>query len=288
MPSPPLSSRYLARMSLYGPYTIYIVLMLVVPLANIVLLSVYTYSATQIAVPTLTLANFARLGDAYYFNLFLQTMWFGLATTAICALLSLPVAYFLARAPRGVMTLGLLLLVTPLMVSTVIRVFGWVVILGREGIFNQFLQAIGVGRANLLYTKGAVILGLVQLYLPFMVLPVMAAIERIPRNIEEAAQNLGASWLQMFVRTVLPLSLPGLISGFVLVYGLAISAYVTPALLGGRNGRMVGQQIYDQVMVSFNWPGASAVSLALIAMTALVLFGGIYFAPAQSRGIVRR
>lgn len=273
---------------LFGPYGIYLVLFLVIPFANISLLSVYTYSSSQIAVPNLTLANFARLVEPYYLQLFGRTIGFGLVTTAICAVLGLPVAYYLARASRNVMTVGMLLLMTPLMISTVIRVFGWVVILGREGLINQVLTLLGVdGGIDILYTKTAVVIGLVQLYLPFMVLPVMAAIERIPRNLEEAAQNLGASWGQTFLRTVLPLSLPGLLSGCVLVYGLSISAYVTPTLMGGSGGRMVGQQIYDQVLVSYNWPGAAAASLVLIALTVIVTAGSVALAPKHARGARR-
>lgn len=274
---------------LYGPYTLYLVLFLIVPFANVALLSVYTYSASHIAIPAFTMENFARLLDPYYLTLFWRTMWFGLMTTVVCAIFSLPVAYYLARASRKVMVIGLLLIITPLMISTVIRVFGWVVILGREGIISRSMELLGIeGGPSILYTRGAVVIGLVQLYLPFMVLPVMAAIERIPRNLEEASQNLGANWIQTFRRTIVPLSLPGLISGCVLVYGLSISAYVTPALLGGRSGRMVGQQIYDQVLVSYNWPSAAATSLVLIMLTMLVIALGLWLTPSHARGRARR
>jgi ABC-type spermidine/putrescine transport system permease subunit I len=116
-----------------------------------------------------------------------------------------------------------------------------------------------------------------------MVLPLMAAIERIPRNLEEAAQNLGANWAQIFARTILPLSLPGLISGSALVYTVAISAYVTPALMGGPHFRMVGQQVYDDVLVSFNWPGASAISMIWILLTMLLVFVAFYAAEWAGR-----
>jgi ABC-type spermidine/putrescine transport system permease subunit I len=104
----------------------------------------------------------------------------------------------------------------------------------------------------------------------------MAAIERIPSSLEEAARNLGASWLQMFRRTILPLSLPGLISGCLLVYGVSISAFVTPALMGSPRQRMAGQQIYDEVLVSFNWPSASALALTLVLLTLALAFGALF------------
>jgi ABC-type spermidine/putrescine transport system permease subunit I len=124
---------------------------------------------------------------------------------------------------------------------------------------------------RLLYTEGAVILGLAQQSMPFMVLPIMAAIERISPSLEEAAQNLGASWGQMFVRTILPLSMPGLISGSLLVFSVSMSAFITPALMGGRRVRMVGQQIYEEVLTAYDWPGAASLTIVLsVLMLALV------------------
>jgi ABC-type spermidine/putrescine transport system permease subunit I len=261
-----------------GPYGLYLLIFLVVPLAHVTLLSIYTYSPTKIYVPELTTANYMRILDPYYINLFLRTMKIGLFTTIICAALGYPMAYFLARAKPAVMTFGLLLIITPLMVSTVIRVFGWIVILGRKGLVNEGLEIFGFASVKMLYTETAVLIGLVQLFMPFMVLPLMSSMERIPVNLEEAAQNLGANWYQMFARTIVPLSLPGLISGSLLVYSVSISAFVTPALMGGARVRMVGQQIYDDVLTSFNWPGASAIALVLVVVTLTLVFTGLYTA----------
>lgn len=266
-----------------GPCGLYLLIFLVVPFAHVTLLSVYTYSPTKIAVPELTAANYLRLWDPYYVRLFLRTMKIGLFATIICAVLGYPVAYFLARAKPHVMTIGLLLIITPLMVSTVIRVFGWIVILGRKGLINDVLDLLGIGTVRMLYTETAVLIGLVQLFMPFMVLPLMSSIERIPVSLEEAAQNLGANWYRMFVRTVMPLSLPGLISGSLLVYSGSNSAFVTPALMGGGKVRMVGQQIYDDVLTSFNWPGASAVALVLVFLTMTLLLAGFYTSGRMGR-----
>jgi ABC-type spermidine/putrescine transport system permease subunit I len=260
-----------------GPYGIYLMTFLALPLAHVALLSIYTYSPTRIAVPNLTGANYAKLWDPYYVALIVRTMKLGLATTVVCVILGYPVAYFLARARPRVARLGLFLLIMPLMVSTVIRIFGWIVILGRKGLINETLALIGLpGGFKMLYTETAVILGLVNIFLPFMVLPLMASIERIDRNLEEAARNLGATWAQMFRRTILPLSYPGLISGSVLVYSVSISAFVTPALMGGADVRMVGQQIYDSMLVSYNWPFASSLALTLIGITLVVLFAMLW------------
>jgi len=255
-----------------GPYGAYLLLFLVLPFVNVAILSVYLHSPTKIAVAEFTGTNYAKLWEVYYATLFLRTLRLSLLVTIGCAVLGYPLAYFLARSTSRVMTLGLLLLVMPLLVSTVIRVFGWLVILGSEGLVNQGLRLLGVRESvRLLYTEGAVIVGLVQQTLPFMVLPVMAAVERIPLSLEEAARNLGASWGQMFVRTILPLSLPGLVSGSLLVFSVSMSAFVTPALMGGRRVRMVGQQIYEEVLTAYDWPGAASLTIVLsVSMLALV------------------
>ena len=202
-------------------------------------------------------------------------MRLGLITTVICALLGYPLAYWLARARPRWQAVGLFLLIMPLMVSAVIRIFGWIVILGRKGLVNEALASVGLEPVRLLYTDTGVVIGLVNVFLPFMALPLMAAIERIPPNLEEAARNLGANWYQMFCRTIMPLSLPGLISGSLLVYSISISAFVTPALMGNSRERMAAQQIYDEVLVSFNWPSASSLALTLVLVTLALAFSAL-------------
>jgi putative spermidine/putrescine transport system permease protein len=257
---------------LTGPYALFLVLLLIVPFASMAMFSLHPYSPTKIALPELTFDNYRQIVALYYLRLFGRTLQLGLASTAICVAFGYPLAYVLARARPRMQTLGLFLLIMPLMVSTVIRLFGWIVILGRKGLVNEALVAFGLDPVKLLYTDTAVIIGLVNIFMPFMVLPLMAAIERIPLSLEEAAQNLGANWYQMFARTIMPLSLPGLVSGCLLVFSLSLSAFVTPALLGSARERMVGQQIYDEVLVSFNWPIASALALALVLLTAGLMF----------------
>jgi ABC-type spermidine/putrescine transport system permease subunit I len=263
-----------------GPYGAYLLVFLVLPFVNVALLSVYLHSPTRIAIPELTSANYAKLVELYYASLFLRTLRLSLIVTGVCALLGYPVAYVLARSSSRIATLGLFLLIMPLMVSTVIRVFGWVVILGSEGLVNQGLRLLGAGDGvRLLYTEGAVIIGLTQQSLPFMVLPIMAAIERIPPSLEEAAQNLGASWGQMFMRTVVPLSMPGLVSGSLLVFSVSMSAFITPALMGGRRTRMVGQQIYEEVLSAYDWPGAASLTIVL----AVLMLGLVFLALSATR-----
>ena len=248
-------------------------LFLFVPLALIVGLSVLTYSPTKIWLPVLTAVNYQKFFHPYYVGVMWTTIQIGLLTTAACVVLGFPVAYFLARAPARWLGLWLFLLVTPLMVSSVIRIFGWLVLLGRRGLVNATLEAAGFRGVDLLHNVPAVVLGLTELLLPFMVLPLMAAIETIPRSVEEAARNLGANSLQLFWRVLLPLSLPGLVSGSLLVYTVAISALVTPALMGGRKVRMLGNLVYDEVLTSMNWPFAASIAVILLIVTAAVMLG---------------
>ena len=247
-----------------GPYGVYLLVFLILPFANVALLSVYLHSPTKIAIAEFTGGNYAKLLELYYATLFLRTLRLSLIVTSVCAILGYHMAYLLARSTSRIVAQGLFLLIMPLMVSTVIRVFGWVVILGSEGLVNQALRLLGGGEGvRLLYTEGAVILGLAQQSMPFMVLPLMAAIERVSPSLEEAAQNLGASWVQMFARVIVPLSMPGLVSGSLLVFSVSMSAFVTPALMGGRRVRMVGQQIYDEVLTAYDWPGAASLTIVL-------------------------
>ncbi len=258
--------------ALAGPYGAYLVVFFVVPFANVLVFSFSTYTPFQIALPEFTFDNYSRILDGFYIRIFLRTMKIGFYTTVATAVLSYPVAYYLARSSQRVLTVGLFLLITPLMVSTVIRVFGWIVILGRKGLVNETLVSLDLEPVRLLGTEGAVVIGLVQMFIPFMVLPLIASIDRISTNVEESALNLGANWYQMFARVILPLSVPGLISGCLLTYTLSISAFVTPALLGGARVRMAGQQIYEDLLATFNWPGGSALALVLVAITLAFLF----------------
>jgi len=268
---------------LTGPYALFLLFLLLVPFANVAMFSLHPYSPTKVFLPELTFENYRKILDLYYVRLFGRTLRLGLITMVVCVMLGYPLAYFLARARPRVQALGLFLLIMPLMVSAVIRVFGWIVILGRKGLVNQALAGLGLEPIKLLYSETAVVIGLVNIFVPFMVLPIMASIERIPPSLEEAALNLGANWYGMFRRVILPLSLPGLISGCLLVYSLSIGAFVTPALMGNARERMAGQQIYDEVLVSFNWPSASSLALTLVLVTLALTFGALFATRHSSR-----
>jgi ABC-type spermidine/putrescine transport system permease subunit I len=254
------------------PLALYLLIFLVIPFVNIIVLSFYTHSPTRIWTPELTTANYADLVDASFLTVLLRTLRLGLICTIVCVLFGYPLAYFLARVERRVALIGLFFLVMPLMVSAVIRTFGWLVILGRNGLINGAIVAFGLDRLPLLYNEIAVVIGLANVFVPFMVLPLMASIERINPALEEAARNLGASWCATFWRVILPLSRPGLISGCLLVYSAALSAFVVPMLMGGARVRVIGRQIYDQLLISYQWPSASAIATLLVITTSCFTF----------------
>lgn len=249
---------------LIAPNAIYLILLIVAPLAYILVISFRTYDPSSLEPGEFTFENYEKLWSYPYLLLASRSLIIAVISTALTCILAYPLAYYLARSSLKVKMLGIFLIIMPLMISSVVRTYGWVVIFNRSGLLNQILVALDLPRMTLLHTRTAVIIGLVQLFLPFMVVPLMASIERIHPTVEEAARNLGANWVQVFYKIILPLSVPGLLSGGIITFVLAVSAFVTPALLGGPKDRMLGQQIYEKVLMNFNLPEASALTVVLM------------------------
>jgi putative spermidine/putrescine transport system permease protein len=257
-----------------GPCFILITFLVTIPLFYIGVISFFKVSLSDLWTPIFTLENYERLLlDPFYLNIIWVTVKVGLISTVVCCILGYPVAYFLARTRSKHVELYMFLLIAPLMISTVIRIFGWIILLGKKGLVNKFLLLLPFidEPVQLMYNLPAVIIGLTGILLPYMVMPLMSSIESIPRSMEEAARNLGANSAQVFYKVVLPLSVPGLISGSVLVYLISISALVTPALMGAPKVRMLGNQVFNEVLTAFNWPFAASISIVMIIFTFSVL-----------------
>lgn len=223
--------------------------------------------------------SFARGGLALYMNLLSdpiilsvlwRTVWVAAVTTLCCAVLGYPLALFLARSRRR--NLWLILVISPWLVSIVVRTFGWMVLLGNRGVLNNALRDIGLidYPIRLLFTPTAVVVGLTHVFLPFMVIAILSALLQQDRRLEEASQILGGTRWQTFRRVTLPLSLPGVIGGCSLVLLMASGAIVTPLLLGGLRDRMLGTQIYTEMFQIFDFSRATAMAVILL-VTALVL-----------------
>jgi spermidine/putrescine transport system permease protein len=222
--------------------------------------------------PPWTVESYRRLIDPLYLAILWRSFAMALAATALCLLLAFPAALFIGRSARH-KNLYLQLVMLPFWTSFLVRTYAWIFLLRDTGLFNTALQALGIthGPLPLLYNDGAVLLGLVYGYLPFMVLPIYAALERLDPALVEAAADLGARPLATVFRIVVPLSRPGIVAGSVLVFIPCLGAYLTPDLLGGGRTVLVGNLVQNQFTTARDWPFGAAVSIALMALVTLVL-----------------
>ena len=217
---------------------------------------------------TFTLANYRDLADPLYLWIYLRSVALALATTGLCLGLGFPLACYIARAPARSQGVWLILVLIPFWTNFLIRTYAWMNVLRADGLLNRLLIAAGLVSepVEMLYTDLAVLIGLVYGYLPFMVLPLYAAIERIDRSLLEAARDLYASRWAVFRRVIVPLAKPGIVAGCLLVFIPSLGAYLTPDLLGGARSMMVGNFIQHEYLVVRDWPLGSAASFVLMAM----------------------
>ncbi|MDH4041632.1 MAG: ABC transporter permease subunit [Gammaproteobacteria bacterium] len=221
------------------------------------------------------LANFDNyrflLEDQLYLVSYLKSIKIALASTGLCLLLGFPMAYAIALTPYPWRNLLLLLVILPFWTSFLLRVYAWMVMLGKEGLINHLLISVGLidKPLQMLYTDGAVYLGIVYSYLPFMILPLYATLEKLDLDLHEAAADLGARPREVFRDVTLPLAMPGIIAGCLLVFIPALGEYVIPALLGGLDSLMIGRTLYDEFFVNRDWPLASAVAVVLLLILIL-------------------
>jgi putative spermidine/putrescine transport system permease protein len=213
------------------------------------------------------------LTDEYYLEIIGRTLALGLTVTVLTLVIGYPVAFFLARSTSRWRSWLTILVVFPLLLNLVVRTFGWIALLAQNGLVNQALQTLGLVETpvKLLFNFAGLLIGLTHIFLPFMILVLIGAIQNIPRDVEDAARVLGASWAATFVRVTLPLSAPGILSGGILVFVLTISALVTPRLLGGPTYRVMSTLIYDEFLQRLNWPAGSAQALGLTAIVLLLI-----------------
>jgi putative spermidine/putrescine transport system permease protein len=250
------------------PGLVVLFLFFVLPYANMLYISFLTRAYDEPYYHVFTLENYARtLTDDFNWEVIGLTFWFAGVTALITLVLSYPVAYYMARSPSRRKGVLLALVLAPLLVGVVVRSYGWMILLADTGLVNQFLTWIGIGRQRLMYNQTGVWIGLIHVYMPFMVISLMNAISDIDPELEKASRSLGASTWTTFWRVVWPLSLPGVAAGAVLVFVLSVSAYVIPTLLGGYNVFTAPLLIVQTVMDLFNWPLGSAMAMVLFALT---------------------
>jgi putative spermidine/putrescine transport system permease protein len=225
---------------------------------------------------TFTWRHYNRLFDSdLYFDALVATLRIGAVTTIVALLIGYPLAHWMARMHSRIgHALLLMAVIAPLLTGIVVRTFAWMTVLGDRGVINITLRWLGLVEKPLplMYNEFGVIIGLVHIYVPFMVLTLVGVIGRIDGALEEAARGLGASRFRAFVEVTLPLSLPGILAGSLLVFALAISAYVTPVLLGGNSVLTLPMLIYQQVSASFNLGFAGALGVVLLVVSLVLVF----------------
>ncbi len=220
--------------------------------------------------------------DPYYVTIYLNSVKMAAVSALLCLLLGYPMAYFITRQSPRVRSMLLLAVILPFWISFLLRVYAWIGLLNTNGVINQVLQWLGVidQPLALIYNDFAVYLGIVYSYLPFMILPLYANLEKLDTDLEEAAADLGARRWQVFVDVTLPLSLPGIIAGSLLVFIPAIGEFIIPALLGGSDTLMIGRALWDEFFINRDWPVASAVSVVLLLILVLPM---MWFQKVQGR-----
>ncbi|WP_395319112.1 ABC transporter permease [Variovorax sp. UC74_104] len=258
---------------LSGPALLLFTVLLVVPLGLTAVLSFNVYDpATGPKAGEFTLAHYALVfSDSYYLGIFWRTFWVSALVTLICVLIGAPEAYVLSRMRNPWRSVLLLVVLAPLLVSVVVRAFGWSMLLGPEGAVNGLLQLVGIGPVKILYTSSAVVIALVHVMLPFMVIPVWTSLQKLDPGVENAALSLNATPLTTLRRIVLPQVMPGILSGSLIVFGLAASSFAIPGLLGGRRLKMVATIVYDEYLSELNWPLGAAVALVLLVANLAVM-----------------
>lgn len=251
-------------------------LMVFVFLPNIMIIvtSFLTRDDANLVEMVFTLDNYYRLFDPMYAEVLLHSIHMAVVATLACLLLGYPFAYFLAKMPKKIQPLMLFLLIVPFWTNSLIRIYGLKIFLSTKGYFNEFLLWIGLidKPLKIIYTPEAVVLGLVYILLPFMVLPLYSSIEKLDKPCLEAARDLGANKFQTFIRIIIPLTMPGIIAGCLLVMLPAMGLFFVADLMGGAKNLLIGNVIKSQFLNIRDWPFGAATSICLTLVMGLMLF----------------
>lgn len=245
--------------NLAAPYIAWMALFTVIPLGVVVYFA-FTDSITG----SFTLGNITRMGS--YFPIFLRSVWLALVASVVCLLVGYPVAYFIAGCSPKRQRFLYMLVMLPMCMSFLLRTLAWVSILEDTGIINNLLKAVGLGPLPLIRSDGAVILGMVYNYLPYMIMPLYTVLMKLDGRLVEAAQDLGCNSLQVFRKVIFPLSMPGVISGFTMVFVPAVSTFYISQKLGSSGSTLIGDVIESQFKTAYNPNLGAAMSLALMLL----------------------
>lgn len=261
-----------------SPYVVWSAIFIVIPLLLIVF---FSFTSKVDGRFVFSFENFQRLFEPIYFTVFIRSIWLAVLSTVLCLILGYPIAYIISKLPIKRRNMLILLFILPMWMNFLLRTYAWMAILGRDGLINTLLGYIGIGPIKMLYTDGAILLGMVYNFLPFMVIPIYTVLIKIDKNLVNAAYDLGANKAQAFRKVILPLSIPGIISGITMVFMPAVSNFVIPNLLGGGKYMLVGNLIEQQFTTIGNWNFGSALS---IFMMILILISMAFMSKYEKNG----
>ena len=256
-------------LALISPTFLYLLVFMILPMLLVAILSFMMRGSYGNIVYRFSIGNYTRLADTLYLRILAYSLGVGLATTIFTILIGYPLAYYIARAPARQRSMLLFLILVPFWTNFIIRIYAWIMILRTEGFLNTLLLNLGLVNVplDILYTPTAVLIGMAYEFLPFMVLPLYTSLEKIENAQLEAAADLGARPWRAFLRVTLPLSVPGMIAGSILVFIPAMGMFVVPDLMGGAKTVLVGNLIRNQFLVSRDWPFGAAASMLLMILT---------------------
>lgn len=253
------------------PYIAWAVMMLILPMGLIALYS-FTKQGNTIVSFTFTLEHYAKFfTDPDFLIVLWRSLLIAFKTTVICLLLGYPVAFFISRSSEKLQNILVLAITIPMWINMLVRTYAWIGLLSEGGLIQRLLGFFGIARGELLYTEGAVLLGMVYNFLPFMVLQINTALCKMDHSLLEASADLGANARQTFIRVTLPMSLPGVINGITLVFLPAVSSFFIPKLLGGGQYFLIGNLIENQFITVGEWNFGSAISMIMAAVMMLLM-----------------
>ena len=269
-----MSKKFNLQNAIVALITGWLVLFVMIPNIMIIGTSFLTRDEANLIEMTFTLDNYIRLADPLYFKVLMHSFYMALIATLLCLIIGYPFAYIVAKMPEKWRPFMLFLVIVPFWTNSLIRTYGLKIVLGTQGVLNKSLLALDIidKPLRIMYTETAVMIGLVYILLPFMILPLYSAIEKLDDTYLEAAKDLGANKLQTLLKVVLPLTMPGIIGGCLLVLLPALGMFYISDLLGGAKNLLIGNVIKSQVLNARDWPFGAATSIALTFAMAIMLY----------------
>jgi spermidine/putrescine transport system permease protein len=260
-----------------APYAVWMSIFIIVPMILIVIFAFTDKSGS------FTLKNIEEVGQ--YSNVFLRSIWLGAIATVISLILSYPLAYIISHSDIRRQSVMVMLVMLPMWMNFLLRTYAWMTLLEDNGIINSFLASLGIGKLHLINTQGAVVLGMVYNYIPYMILPLYSVLTKIDESVIEAAQDLGANRTRVFTKVIFPMSMPGMISGITMVFVPAVSTFIISKMLGGGANLLIGDLIDMQFLGSAYNPNlGSAISLVLMVLILICMGIMNQFDDGESNG----